>query len=65
MNEIHLNKMNNKLPTWDLSEIYKNINDPKIKKDLKNIKESANNFVKTWKGKINNLSSSEFLHCIN
>ena len=25
MNELHLNKMNNELPIWDLSEIYKNI----------------------------------------
>ena len=65
MNEMHLNKMNNELPTWDLSEIYKNIKDPKINKDIKNIRESANNFLKKWKGQINNLSSSDFLICIN
>ena len=38
MNEMHINKMNNELPIWDLSEIYKNINDPKIRKDIKNIR---------------------------
>ena len=35
MNEMHINKMNNELPIWDLSEIYKNIKDPKINKDIK------------------------------
>ena len=65
MNEMHINKMNNELPIWDLSEIYKNINDPKISRDIKNIRGSANNFLKKWKGKINNLSPSDFLICIN
>ena len=65
MNETHLNKMNNELPIWDLSEIYKNIRDPKINKDIINIRDSANNFQKKWKGKINNLSASDFLICIN
>ena len=32
MNEMHLKKMNNELPIWDLSEIYKNIKDPKIER---------------------------------
>ena len=65
MNEMHLKKMNNELPIWDLSEIYKNIKDPKISRDIKNIRGSANNFLKKWKGKINNLSPSDFLICIN
>ena len=65
MNEMRLKKMNNELPIWDLSEIYKNIKDPKISRDIKNIRGSANNFLKKWKGKINNLSPSDFLICIN
>ena len=65
MNEMNINKMNNELPIWDLSEIYKNINDPKISRDIKNIRGSANNFLKKWKGKINDLSPSDFLICIN
>ena len=43
----------------------KNINDPKISKDIKNIRGLANNFLKKWKGKINDLSPSDFLICIN
>ena len=65
MNEMRLKKMNNELPTWDLSEIYKNIKDPKISRDIKNIRESANNFLNKWKGKINNLSPLDFVFCIN
>ena len=65
MNEMHLKKMNNELPIWDLSEIYKNIKDPKISRDIKNIKKIANNFLKKWKGKINKSSPSDFLLCIN
>ncbi len=65
MNEMNLNKMNNELPKWDLSEIYKNVKDPRISKDIKDIKDSADDFLKKWKGKINNLSSSEFLFCIS
>ena len=49
MNEMRLNKMNNDLPIWDLSEIYKNIKDPKIIRDIKNIRGSANNFLKNGK----------------
>ena len=65
MNEMHLKKMKNELPIWDLSEIYKNIKDPKISIDINNIRRSANNFLNKWKGKINNLSPSDFLFCIN
>ena len=65
MNEMHVKKMNNELPIWDLSEIYKNIKDPKISRDIKNIKKTANNFLKKWKGKINKSSPSDFLLCIN
>ena len=43
--------MNNELPIWDLSEIYKNVKDPKINKDIINIRESANNFQKNGKVK--------------
>ena len=53
---MYLKKMNNELPLWDLSEIYKNIKDPNINKDIKNIRLSVNNFLNKWKGKINNLS---------
>ena len=57
--------MNCTLPVWDLSEIYKDIKDPKIKTDLKKIKKSSDNFLNKWKGKIKDLNSSDFLLCID
>ena len=57
--------MNCNLPVWDLSEIYKDIKDPKIKTDLKKIKKSSDNFLNKWKGKIKDLNSSDFLLCID
>ena len=56
--------MNCTLPVWDLSDIYKDIKDPKIKTDLKKIKKSSDNFLNKWKGKIKDLNSSDFLLCI-
>ena len=56
--------MNCTLPVWDLSEIYKDIKDPKIKTDLKKIKKSSDDFLNKWKGKIKDLNSSDFLLCI-
>ena len=59
-----MTKINCNLPVWDLSEIYTDIKDPKIKTDLKNIKNSSDNFLKKWKGKIKDLNPSDFLSCI-
>ena len=50
-----ISKNKNDLPTWDLSEIYKGINDPKIKNDLNEIRKLSKAFKVKWKGKINNL----------
>ena len=41
-----MTKINYNLPIWDLTEIYTDIKDPKIKTDLKNIKHSSDKFVK-------------------
>ena len=30
-----INEINNQLPIWNLSEIYKDIKDPNIEKDIK------------------------------
>ena len=54
MNEIKINEMNNQLPNWDLSEIYKDIKDPNIAKDIKEIKALSDDFLTKWKGKIDN-----------
>ena len=64
MNEIKINEMNNQLPNWDLSEIYKDIKDPNITKDIKEIRSLSYNFLTNWKGKLNKLSASDFVNCI-
>ena len=64
MNQISINKMNSKLPVWDLSEIYSDIDDPKIKKDISDVRNLSNSFLKKWKGKIQSLNSFDFLNCI-
>ena len=64
MNEIKLYEMYNQLPNWDLSEIYKDIKDPNIAKDIKEIKALSDDFLAKWKGKINKLGASDFVNCI-
>ena len=56
MDEIKINTMDTELPVWDLSEIYKDIDDPSIESDIKIIKELSENFSIQWKGKIKNLN---------
>ena len=64
MDEIKINTMDTELPVWDLSEIYKDIDDPSIESDIKIIKELSEDFSIKWKGKIKDLNASEFLNCI-
>ena len=59
-----MTEINYNLPVWDLKEIYTDIKDPKIKTDLKKIRDSSDKFVKKWKGKIKDLNPSDFLSCI-
>jgi oligoendopeptidase F len=59
-----MKKINNELPIWDLSEIYKDIKDPKIKEDLKSIRKISKEFLISWKDKIKNLNSNELVDCI-
>ena len=49
------------LPAWDLSDLYKGIDDPKITKDLNIYKKSAADFAKKYKGKIAKLSAKGFV----
>ncbi|MEM1312220.1 MAG: M3 family metallopeptidase [Patescibacteria group bacterium] len=47
---------------WDLSaDFYKDLNDPQFSEDIITIKADVNNFVKTYKGKINTLEATDFL----
>ena len=59
-----MKKSNNELPIWDLTEIYKDIKDPKIKEDLKNIRKISKEFLISWKDKIKNLNSNDLVDCI-
>ena len=43
-----MTEINCNLPVWDLSEIYTDIKDPKIKTDLKKIKNSSDDFLRKW-----------------
>lgn len=54
----------NKAPAWDLSDLYKGINDPQISKDLEAYRRSAKSFAKNYKGKLASLSAAEFLKAI-
>jgi oligoendopeptidase F len=64
MNEIKSSEINNQLPIWNLSEIYKDIKDPNIGKDIKEITKLSNEFLKKWKGRIKELSATDFVNCI-
>ncbi len=40
------------VPTWDLSDLYKGIDDPKIAEDLETLNTISSSFSETYKGKI-------------
>lgn len=45
---------------WDLSDLYKSIDDPKLKRDRTTVVKKAEDFAKTYKSNIADLSASEF-----
>ena len=51
---------NNKLPAWDLSDLYQSIDDPKIKHDIKDYNKRAAAFEKKYKGKLAIVSPETF-----
>ncbi len=50
--------------TWDLSELFPSINDPKINQAILEAKALANKFEMTYRGKINDLDVTGLLQCI-
>lgn len=54
----------NKLPAWDLSDLYKGIDDVQIKKDLESYKKGAQKLRKQYKGKLETLDAKEFLRAL-
>ena len=51
----------NNLSAWDLSDLYKGINDPQINRDLEKYKKNAIAFQRKYKGKLESLSAEDFL----
>lgn len=49
---------------WDLSDLYKSMDDPAIKKDLETYRKSAIKFAKSYKGRLKDLSADEFYAAI-
>ena len=56
--------MKNKMPAWDLSDLYKSMDDPQIAKDMDAYRKSAIKFAKTYKGRLAELSADEFYAAI-
>lgn len=53
-----------KLPEWDLSDLYLSIDDPKIEDDLQKLTDLSKKFSDKYKGKISELKSSELLGAV-
>ena len=53
-----------KIPSWDLTDFYKNIKDPQIDMDLKLLGDEAEKFSKKYEGKINELNAENLLKSI-
>ena len=56
--------MKNSMPAWDLSDLYKGMDDSQIKKDMETYRKSALKFAKTYKGRLAELSAEEFLKAV-
>jgi len=52
------------LPSWDLSDLYKNKEDPKIEKDLKRFKKANEDLAKKYQGKLSALQPEEFFEAL-
>ncbi|MDR1693998.1 MAG: M3 family oligoendopeptidase [Lactobacillaceae bacterium] len=54
----------NKLPSWDLSDLYKGTNDAGINKDLEKFRKLNKDLEKKYKGKIAGLKAEEFFGAV-
>lgn len=55
---------NEKLPSWNLTEIYKGIDDAAIEKDIQNLAQKAKDFAAAYQGKLHGLSGHDFYQSI-
>jgi oligoendopeptidase F len=56
--------MKNNMPAWDLSDLYKGMDDPEIEKDMETYRKNALKFAKKYKGRLSELSAEEFLQAV-
>ena len=54
----------NELPAWDLSDLYKGIDDCNVQKDISKVKSLSASFASDYKGKVTSLSAEDFLSSI-
>lgn len=50
--------------TWDLTELFPSINDPKISQAITETKALANKFEQAYRGKITSLTAEDLLRCL-
>ncbi len=55
---------NEKLPAWDLTDLYNDINDPKIQADLESYRKLNEKLSDDYKGKLASVSAKDFLGAI-
>jgi len=58
------NKLGSENVTWDLTPLYKDINDENIKKDIENIKNRITSFSSQYRDRIKDLSPPELLNSV-
>ena len=47
----------NELPAWDLSDLYKGIDDCNVQKDISKVKSLSASFASDYKGKVTSLNN--------
>lgn len=52
------------LPAWDLSDMYKGIDDPQIAADMESYRKTAASFARKYKGRLAGLSAEEFARAL-
>ncbi|KZB70543.1 MULTISPECIES: M3 family oligoendopeptidase [Thalassospira] len=59
-----MNAINKNLPTWDLTDLYNDLKDPNIRRDLDDAKSRSQAFQQTYQGKLYELSGDELAAAI-
>jgi oligoendopeptidase F len=59
-----MNAINKNLPTWDLTDLYNDLKDPNIRRDLDDAKSRSQAFQQSYQGKLGDLSGDELAAAI-